>query len=57
MMPPASSARTTASSDAAFASTAWRLSSSMEAENSSAPAATAWTLPEVWAAASARGVA
>ncbi|GJE44183.1 hypothetical protein AEGHOMDF_3370 [Methylobacterium soli] len=50
---PASSARRTATSDAIFASVAWRLSSSMEAANSSAPAATAWTLPEVRAAASA----
>ena len=45
---PASSARVTTRSTEDFACRAWRLSSSMEAANSSEPAATASTFRAVW---------
>ncbi|GJE69701.1 hypothetical protein CHKEEEPN_1230 [Methylorubrum podarium] len=56
-MPPASSARVTAASAAILACEAWRLSSEIEAANSSAPAATDWTLLEVTATAAAVSLA
>jgi hypothetical protein len=52
MIAPASSARVTTLSTDDFARRACRLNSSMEAANSSDPAATAWAFRAVWLAAS-----